>query len=83
MELTKETTLSEILKEYPWMEDEAVKVDKKFAVLKTPLGKVLARKTTLGDVCEIAHADLEDVVNTFRKMLEEHEKGNDPDSKVE
>ena len=27
MELTKETKLSEILKEYPWMEDEAVKVE--------------------------------------------------------
>lgn len=76
MELTKETKLSEILKEYPWMEDEAAKINEKFAVLKTPLGKLLAKKTTIGDVCEIAHADLEDVVNTFRKMLEEHEKEN-------
>ena len=76
MELTKETKLSEILKEYPWMEKEAVRIDEKFAVLLTPVGKLLAEKTTLGDVCRIAHADLEDVVNTFQKMLEEYEKEN-------
>ncbi len=83
MELTENTKLSEILAEYPWMEEEAVKIDEKFAILKTPMGKILARKTTLKNVCEIAHVDLEDVIATFRKMLEEHDAEQNTDSTIQ
>ena len=43
MEFTKDTKLKEILKEYPWLLDEAIKMNPKFKVAKTPIGKAVHR----------------------------------------
>lgn len=74
MELNRDTKLIEILKEYPWMEDEAARIDEKLAVIKTPFGKMLARKTSLADLCRMGNVEYDDVINTLNKMIEEHQE---------
>ena len=54
MEINKDTLLKDILKEYPWLADEAVKIDERLSVIKTPLGKMLLRKARISDLAEKA-----------------------------
>ena len=39
VDITKETKLKDILAEYPWLKDELYKVNDKFKMLGTPVGK--------------------------------------------
>lgn len=39
MNITREPKLAEVLKEYPWLRDEITKVNDKFSMLNSPLGK--------------------------------------------
>ena len=38
MEITKETKLSDLLDQYPWLKEELSKVNDKFKMLNTPIG---------------------------------------------
>ena len=41
MNITKDTKLKDILMEYPWIKDEIIKINDKFKMLNTPIGKVM------------------------------------------
>ena len=43
MEINSNTKLTDILKEYPWLPDELVKLDGRLGVLKTPVGKMMIK----------------------------------------
>ncbi len=43
----RETKLAELLREYPWLREEIVKVNEKFSMLNSPLGKVMEKKATI------------------------------------
>ena len=40
MKITEATRLKDLLEEYPWLKDEIVKVNEKFEMLNSPLGKM-------------------------------------------
>ena len=60
MELTKETKLSDLLSSYPWLLDEAVRIDVRFKILNTPIGKMLLKKATIEELSK--KAGLEETV---------------------
>ena len=74
MEINKDTLLKDILKEYPWLADEAVKIDERLSVIKTPLGKMLLRKARISDLAEKAGFSPEDVIAKITEMISEHEE---------
>ena len=43
IEITEATKLSALMREYPWLVDEAVKMDSRFKVLKSPVGKLFLK----------------------------------------
>ena len=48
MKITEATRLKDLLEEYPWLKDEIVKVNEKFEMLNSPLGKIMATKVDEG-----------------------------------
>ena len=44
MEIRKETKLSDLLGQYPWLKEELSKVNDKFKMLNTPMGKIMIGK---------------------------------------
>ena len=50
MNITKETKLKELLTEYPWLKDEIVKVNDKFRMLNTPMGKIMLGKADIAEM---------------------------------
>ena len=47
MEITRTTKLADILAAYPWLPDELVKIDGRFKIIKTPIGKMMIKNATI------------------------------------
>ena len=61
MNITRETKLAELLREYPWLREEIVKVNDKFSMLNSPLGKIMEKKATIAEMSKKSGMD-EDVL---------------------
>ena len=72
MELNEKTRLKELLAEYPWLLGEAKKLDPRFAVADTALGRALLKKYTIGDLAGKAGSSPDEAVRFIRGMLEAH-----------
>ena len=72
MNITVDTKLSEIMKEYPWLLDEAVKLDEKFKILNNPVGKLFIKKATIRGLSEKSGLDTEVILNKIQEMINNH-----------
>ena len=52
MTIREDTPLRDILAVYPWLIDEAVQLDDRFRLLKTPIGRMLLKKATVADAAK-------------------------------
>ena len=43
MEINAQTKLTDILDKYPWLPDELAKLDGRFKIIKTPVGKMMIK----------------------------------------
>lgn len=76
MEINKNTKLIDILKEYPWLEDEIVKIDERLSIVKSPIGKILAKKYTVGEACQKANVDMDEAMRMLNELVLKHEQNN-------
>lgn len=72
--ITEETKLKDLLDEYPWLLEEAVKMDERFKMVNSPLGKTLLKKATIVDLAKLGKIDAELIVKEIEKMIENHEE---------
>ena len=50
MYITRATKLKDLLLEYPWLKDEISKVNDKFKMLGTPMGKIMLGKADISEM---------------------------------
>ena len=50
MEITKDTKLADLIAQYPWLKMEMAKVNEKFKMLNTPVGKIMLGKATIAEM---------------------------------
>ena len=72
MTLNRDTKLTDILKEYPWLPDELVKLDGRLKIIKTPVGKMMIRNATITDAAEKTGLSEEVLIEQLTKMINEH-----------
>ena len=70
--LTEETPLREIMDAYPWLKDEAVRMDARFKALDNPLVKLLIKKATIADASRRTGFKAQDIISEIEKMVENH-----------
>lgn len=70
--ITKDTKLIEILRAYPWLKDELIKVNEKFKLLNTPLGKIMVKKATISDMSKKSGIDTDKIILKLREMIASH-----------
>ena len=56
MNITKDTKLKDLLAKYPWLKDEITKVNDKFKMLNTPMGKIMLGKADISEMSKIGRA---------------------------
>ena len=47
MQITRDTRLLDPINQYPWLKDELPKINERFKMLNTPMGKIMMGKATI------------------------------------
>lgn len=74
MEVNEHTKLSDIVAAYPWLPETLIKMDSRFKIINSPIGKLLMRTATLGDACKRAGYPVETALEEFYKLIADHEE---------
>jgi prefoldin subunit 5 len=69
MEITKETKLSDLLDQYPWLKEELSKVNDKFRMLKTPIGKIMMGKATIAEMSKRSGMDPDAIIGKISELI--------------
>ncbi len=72
MNITKETKLKEVLTEYPWLKDEIVKVNDKFRMLNTPMGKIMLGKADIAEMSRKSGMDADAIISKLTELIRNH-----------
>lgn len=72
MEITKETKLSDLISQYPWLKEELSKVNDKFKMLNTPMGKIMMGKATIAEMSKKSGMDTDAMIGKIRDLIENH-----------
>ena len=59
MEITKDTKLADLIAQYPWLKAEMAKVNEKFKMLNTPVGKIMLGKATIAEMSKKSGMEVE------------------------
>ena len=72
MNITKETKLKDILAEYPWLKEEIVKVNDKFRMLNTPMGKIMLGKADISEMSRKSGMDADSIISKLTELVRNH-----------
>lgn len=73
MKITEATRLKDLLEEYPWLKDEIVKVNEKFEMLNSPLGKIMATKVDVHKMSKRSGMDLDLLISKLTDLIDSHQ----------
>ncbi len=74
MNLTEKTKLKDILAAYPWLIDEAVKIDGRFRALRSPLGRLLIAKADIAEASRRTGIDTDEIIRAIEDMIQNHKE---------
>ena len=72
MEITKETKLSDLISQYPWLKEELSKVNDKFKMLNTPMGKIMMGKATIAEMSKKSGMDADTLIRKLQQLIGSH-----------
>ena len=72
MELTKDTKLKDLLAAYPWLIDEAVKIDGRFRALRSPLGRMLIARADIAEASRRTGVGTDEIIRAIEEMIANH-----------
>lgn len=74
MEITKDTKLKDLISTYPWLKDEVAKVNDKFKMLNTPVGKVVLGKATITEMSKKSGMDADVLISRISDLIKAHKQ---------
>lgn len=72
MEITKETKLTDLIAEYPWLKGEMAKVNEKFKMLNSPVGKIMLGKATIAEMSKKSGMDADIIISRINELITNH-----------
>ena len=72
MEITKETKLADLIAQYPWLKAEIAKVNEKFKMLNTPVGKIMMGKATVAEMSKKSGMEAEAIISKIKELINQH-----------
>ena len=58
--------------EYPWLPDELIKLDRRFKIIKTPIGKMMLKNATIADAVQKTGLQEDVLVTELKKIIASH-----------
>ena len=72
MEITKDTKLADLLAKYPWLKGEMAKVNEKFKMLNSPVGKIMLGKATIAEMSKKSGMDADIIISRINELITNH-----------
>ena len=72
MEITKDTKLADLIAQYPWLKEEMAKVNEKFKMLNTPIGKIMLGKATIAEMSKKSGMEAEAIIERIKGLINQH-----------
>ena len=72
MNINGNTKLTDILAQYPWLPDELIKMDGRFKVIKTTIGKMMIKNATVKDMCKKTGLSENVLLGKLQEMINAH-----------
>ena len=72
MEITRETRLSDLINQYSWLKDELPKINDKFKMLNTPMGKIMIGKATIAEMSKRSGMDSDAIIGKISELIKAH-----------
>ena len=73
MEITKDTRLADLIAQYPWLKMEMEKVNEKFKMLNTPIGKMMMGKATIAEMSKKSGMEAEVIIGKIKELIVKHQ----------
>ena len=72
MQITRDTRLLDLINQYPWLKDELPKINEKFKMLNTPMGKIMMGKATIVEMSEKSGMDADTLIRKLLQLIGSH-----------
>ena len=73
MEITKDTRLADLIAQYPWLKEEMAKVNEKFKMLNSPIGKIMMGKATIAEISKKSGMEAEVIIGKIKELIVKHQ----------
>ena len=73
MEITKDTRLADLIAQYPWLKEEMAKVNEKFKMLNSPIGKIMMGKATIAEMSKKSGMETEVIIGKIKELIVKHQ----------
>ena len=73
MEINKETRLADLIAQYPWLKEEMAKVNEKFKMLNSPIGKIMMGKATIAEMSKKSGMEVEAIIGKIKELISKHQ----------
>ena len=73
MEINKETKLADIIAQFPWLKGEMAKVNEKFKMLNSPIGKIMMGKATIAEMSKKSGMEAEVIIGKIKELIIKHQ----------
>ena len=73
MDITKETRLADLIAQYPWLKAEMAKVNEKFKMLNSPIGKIMMGKATIAEMSKKSGMEAEAIIGKIKELIIKHQ----------
>ncbi|MBO2524898.1 MAG: hypothetical protein CW341_04245 [Bacteroidetes bacterium] len=70
--ITAETKLSDLIAQYPWLKGEMAKVNEKFKMLNSPVGKLMMGKATIAEMSKKSGMDADIIISRINELINNH-----------
>ena len=72
MEITKDTKLVDLIVQHPWLKAEIAKVNGKFKMLNSPVGKIMMGKATIAEMSKKSGMKAEAIICKIKELIDQH-----------
>ena len=73
MEINKETRLADLIAQFPWLKEEMAKVNEKFKMLNSPIGKIMLGKATIAEMSKKSGMEAEAIIGKIKELISKHQ----------
>ena len=72
MQITRDTRLLDLINQYPWLKEELPKINEKFKMLNTPMGKIMMGKATIVEMSKKSGMDADTLIRKLQQLIGSH-----------